>query len=170
MGNNKWSLLVTGVRRIREDPGILIDRIRAAHPGVIVQAADARSVYGRDHVIGALLIAIEALERKVMIANKVEAEVLLRLACTDQISEALRRTGLKNGHPGCFIALSKDRVALEKFAQYVAQEFELNDSVLEPTGTKKAKLAKILDIAHGKISDIEFVQFLLERAAILVKD
>ena len=162
-------MLVAGVKRLSGDPGALVDSIRAAHPQVMTQAADAQAVYGRDHATGALYIAIEALERKVMMANRPEAEVLLRLACTDQISEALRTAGLKSGHPGCFIAFSNDAGALRRFGEYLAKEFELDDSVLSPTRAKKARLAKTLGVRPAKISDGEFLDFLLERAAILVR-
>ena len=169
MADAKWSLLVAGVKRLKEDPGKLIDSIRAAHPGVMVQAADAQAVYGQGHAMGALFIAIEALERKVMIANRPEAEVLLRLACTDQISEALKRAGLKRGRAGCFIAFSKDAGALKKFSEHLAKEFKLDDSVLSPTRGKKARLAKMLGIPPTKMHDGECLDFLLERAAILVR-
>jgi tRNA threonylcarbamoyladenosine modification (KEOPS) complex Cgi121 subunit len=161
-------MLVAGVKGLEGDPGKLIDQIRAAHPKVMVQAADAQAVYGREHAIGALYIAIEALERKVMLANKPETEVILRLACTDQISEALKRAGLKRGRPGCFIAFSKDTHALEKFGEHLAKEFELDDSVLSPARTKKARFEKTLGV-RPKIHDGQFIDFLLERAAILVR-
>jgi tRNA threonylcarbamoyladenosine modification (KEOPS) complex Cgi121 subunit len=165
----EWSFLVAGTRGAKGDPGKLIDALRAAHPGVMVQAADAQAVYGHDHAIGALYIAVEALERKVMMANRPETEVLLRLACTDQISEALKRAGLKAGRPGCFIAFSKDAGALGKFGEHLAQDFKLDDSVLSPTSSKKAHLAKVLGFAKTSMRDSEFLEFLLERGAILVK-
>lgn len=165
---DNWSMLVAGVRKLQGDPGRLIDEMRAAHPKVMVQGADAQVVYGREHAIGALYMAIEALERKVMLANKPETEILLRIACTDQISEAITRAGFKNGEAGCFIAFSKDKPALEKFGKHLAKEFELDDSVLSPDKTKKARLEKTLGV-RPKMHDGEFLDFLLERAAILVK-
>lgn len=166
---DSWSILVTGVKNLQGELGNVIDSMRTAHPNVMVQAADAQVVYGQEHALGALYIAIEALERKVMIANRPEAEVLLRLACTDQISEALKRAGLKTGQPGCFIAFSKDAQALKKFGGHIAREFELDNSVLSPTGAKKVRLSKMLGLTKTKIRDHEFLDFLLERGAILVK-
>lgn len=151
------------------DPSRLIDSIRAAHPDVKVQAADSQAVYGYDHAVGALCIAIESLERKVMMANKLETEVLLRLACTNQISDAMKKAALKAGQPGCFIAFSTDIRALKKFGQYLEEEFELDDSVLSPSRSKKVRLATILGFGRAKIDHSEFLDFLLERAAILVR-
>jgi tRNA threonylcarbamoyladenosine modification (KEOPS) complex Cgi121 subunit len=156
------------VRRIDKEPGRLIDRLRAENPGVMIQGAGASAVYGRDHALGVLDIASEALERKVMIANRPEAEALLRLACTDQISEAMKRARLKEGEAGCFIAFSKDAGALKKFGEQLGREFALDDSVIERNIQKKKVMAKAMDVS-AEIDDEEFLRFLLERAAILVK-
>ncbi|MEO9362755.1 MAG: KEOPS complex subunit Cgi121 [Nitrososphaera sp.] len=168
-GMDKQSVLVAGVRRIdSKDAGKLLDRLRAENPGVMVQAADAAAVYGREHALGVLDIALEAMSRKVMIANRQETEVLLRLACTDQIAEAMKRARLKEGSPGCFIAFSADAQALKRFGERISQEFALDDSVILPSGEKKKALGKATGISP-KASDGEFLDLLLERAAILVK-
>jgi tRNA threonylcarbamoyladenosine modification (KEOPS) complex Cgi121 subunit len=135
---------------------------------VSIQAVNADAVYGAGHALGVLRVTLEAEKRKIMLANKREAELLLRLACTDRISEAMNRAGLKKGAPGCFIAFSKDSEALRRFSEQVASEFEVDDSVLEPGREKKAHLAGILDM-NAKFYDSEFLQYLLEKAAILVK-
>lgn len=166
---DNWSMLVVGVKKLQCDPGRLIDEMRAAHPNVNVQATDAQVVYGEEHAIGVLYLAIEALERKVMLANRPEMELLVRIACTDQISDALKRAGLKSGRAGCFIAFSKDKPALEKFGESLAKEFKLDNSVLSSNKSKKARLEKMLGV-RPTIQAGEFLDFLLERAAILVKD
>jgi tRNA threonylcarbamoyladenosine modification (KEOPS) complex Cgi121 subunit/molybdopterin converting factor small subunit len=158
---------IIGVKTISEDPGKLVDRLRADN-AVSIQAVNAGAVYGTDHALGVLRVALEAEKRKVMIANKRETELLLRLACTGQISEAIKRAGLKKDAAGCFIAFSEDDGALHKFSDRIRNEFEVDDSVLEPSKEKKARLAGLLGIKI-KLDDGEFLQYLLERAAILVK-
>lgn len=152
-----------------KDAGKLLDRLRAENPDVMIQAADSSAVYGRDHALGVLDIALEAMQRKVMIANRPEAEVLLRLACTDQISEAIKRARLREGAAGCFIAFSTDAKALQKFGEQLAEKFALDDSVNEPSVQKKNVIAKAIGVSPDKIADGDFARFLLERAAILVK-
>jgi tRNA threonylcarbamoyladenosine modification (KEOPS) complex Cgi121 subunit len=164
-------VLVAGVRRIDDnrDAGKLLDRLRAENPGVMVQAADAVAVYGRDHALGALDIALEAMTRKIMIANRPETEVLLRLACTDQIAEAMNRARLREGAAGCIIAFSSDAQALKKFGEQITQEFTLDDSVISQSGEKKKALAKTVGISPGTGDDGKFLNLLLERGAILVR-
>ncbi|HEX7031647.1 MAG TPA: KEOPS complex subunit Cgi121 [Nitrososphaera sp.] len=165
-----YSASVIGVRNIAEDPGKLLDRIRADNNDAIIsiQAVNAESVYGVDHVMGVLLMTLEAEKRNIMIAKRSETELLLRLGLTDQISEAIVRVGLKKGNAGCFIAFSKDAKVLKQFSEKVGSEFEVDASVLEPAMQKRTKLSDLLGI-KTKFDDREFLQYLLERAAILVK-
>jgi len=166
LGSNYTTII--GVGRIAEDPGKLIDRLRAGNKAVSIQAASADAVYGMDHALGVLRMTLEAEKRKLMLANKRETELLLRLACTGQIAEAIKMAGLKQGAPGCFIAFSKDIEALRRFSDDVKNEFETDDSVLAPSREKKARLISLLGLSI-KFDNSEFLRYLLERAAILVK-
>jgi tRNA threonylcarbamoyladenosine modification (KEOPS) complex Cgi121 subunit/molybdopterin converting factor small subunit len=160
---------IIGVSNISEDPGKLVDKLRAQNRDVSIQAVNAGAVYGADHVLEVIRITLEAEKRKIMLANKRETEFLLRLACTDQISEAIKRAGLKKDAPGCFIALSQNDAALQQFANFIKDNFGTDDSVVRPTKEKKMKLSSTLGIAAGRFDEKEFLQYLVERAAILVK-
>jgi tRNA threonylcarbamoyladenosine modification (KEOPS) complex Cgi121 subunit len=161
-----WSLLVAGVRKVESDAGKLLDGLRLENPDVLMQAFDAGAVFGLDHVLGVVQITIEAMDRGVMIAGKPETELLLRLACTNQISEAIKKAGLKSGHAGCFVCLSKSQEALRKVADRLAG-FGRDDSVIRPSAQKKKQISEGLSI-NKEMDDKEFLDFLLERAAILV--
>ena len=166
-------VLIIGVRKVTADAGELVDRLRSDNRGISIQAANADAVYGTDHVLGVLQITLEAEKRGIMLANRREAELLLRLACTDQISEAIKRAGLKKDAAGCFIAFSQDGTAVRRFEDYAMKNFELDDSLLHPTKQKRARLSELLSITTDddgdRFSESQFLQYLLERAAILVK-
>lgn len=168
-GTDMDHVSIIGVRNISEDPGKLVDKLRAQNKDISIQAVNAGAVYGADHVVKVIRITLEAEKRNIMLANKRETEFLLRLACTDQISEAIKRAGLKKDAPGCFIALSQDNAALEQFASFVKDNFETDDSVVMPTKEKRMKLSSMLGISAGRFDEKEFLQYLVERAAILVK-
>jgi tRNA threonylcarbamoyladenosine modification (KEOPS) complex Cgi121 subunit/molybdopterin converting factor small subunit len=159
---------IIGVQMVAEEPGKVVDRLRAQRGSVSIQAVNAGAVYGAGHMLGVLRVALEAEKRKIMLANKRETELLLRLACTDQISEAMNRAGLKKDAPGCFVAFSKDSKALRRFYDQIASEFKIDDSVFGPSKEKKALLAILLGV-DVKFDDSEFLQYLLERSAIMVK-
>ncbi|MDQ3909648.1 MAG: hypothetical protein M3232_04510 [Thermoproteota archaeon] len=161
-------LSITGIQRIIQDPGKLVDTLRAQHGRVSIQAVNANSVYGEEHVRGVLKIVFEADKRRVMLTNRRETELLVRLACTNQIAEAIRRAGLKKDAAGCFIAFSQDSESIHQFERQIRSEFDLNDFVLKPSEDKKIRLASMLSLTT-KLDDSEFLLYLLEKAAILIR-
>jgi molybdopterin converting factor small subunit/tRNA threonylcarbamoyladenosine modification (KEOPS) complex Cgi121 subunit len=163
-----YYLSITGVQRIMHDPGKLVDMLRAQHSNVSIQAVNANSVYGEEHVRGVLRITLEAEKRKIMLTNRCETELLIRLTGTNQIAEAMRRAGLKKDAAGCFIAFSQDIQSLRQFERQIKSEFDLNDSVLKPSEDKRIRLASMLGFTT-KLDNGEFLQYLLEKAAILVR-
>jgi molybdopterin synthase sulfur carrier subunit len=163
-----YHLLITGVRRIVRDPGKLVDMLRAQYSNVSIQAINADVVYGEEHVRGVLKIVLEAEKRKIMLTNRRETELLIRLTGTNQIGEAITRAGLKKYAAGCFIAFSHDSESLRQFESQIKREFELNDFVLKPSKEKKARLVSMLGFPK-KLDESEFLRYLLEKAAILIK-
>ena len=163
-----YYLSITGVKRIMHDPGKLVDMLRAQHSNVSIQAVNANSVYGEEHVRGVLRITLEAEKRKIMLTNRCETELLIRLTGTNQIAEAIRRAGLKKDTAGCFIAFSQDIEPIRQFERRIKSEFDLNDSVLKPSEDKRIRLASVLGFTT-KLDNSEFLQYLLEKAAILVR-
>ena len=164
----RFNVLIIGIGRISEDPGKVVDRLRAGSKDLSIQMVDANAVYGMDHVLEILRMTLETEKRGIMIANKRDTELLLRLAFTGQISEAIRRAGLKRDSPGCLIAFSQNKEELDRFSDKVRNEFQEDDSVLAPDKEKKSLLASLLG-TNAKFDDAEFLQYLLERAAIMVK-
>jgi sulfur-carrier protein len=165
---NGYHLLIAGVLRILYDPGKLVDMLRGRHGNVSIQAVNANVVYGEEHLVGVLRIALEAERRKIMLTNRREMELLIRLTGTNQIEEAIRRAGLKKDTSGCFIAFSQDSESLRQFESQIKSEFDLNDSVLKPSKEKRIRLASMLGFLN-EFNDSEFLQYLLEKAAILIK-
>jgi tRNA threonylcarbamoyladenosine modification (KEOPS) complex Cgi121 subunit/molybdopterin converting factor small subunit len=162
-----YHVSITGIQKISYDPRELVDIIRAQRNNVSIQAVDAKAVYGEEHMLGVLRIALEAEKRNIMLANRCEIELLIRLAGTDQISEAIRRVGLKKGVAGCIIAFSQDNEALRQFEEWIKSEFTLNDSVLKPDEDKRIRLASMLG-CPAKLDNGEFLQYLLEKAALVI--
>lgn len=157
---------IVGVKTIRETHvGPLVDGLRNAHKGVSVQAVNASSVFGTDHVLSVLTIVLEARKRRTMVAKRVESELLLRLAFTDQISDAISRAGLRQGEPACFIAFSNKETNVRRFEESLANDFEVDSSVLDPNVQKKSLIVARLGLRAG---EGRILDHLVERAAILV--
>ncbi len=159
---------IIGVAYIATDPGKLVDTLRDNNRNLPIQAVNSEAIYGIDHVTGIIRIVLEAEKRCIMLANKVETELLMRLTCSDQISEAIKRAGLIKGMPGCFIALSEDGVRLQRFRRYIKSNFDLDDSVLNQNKEKRDRLLDMLGL-DSSFDQHKLQQYLIERAAILVK-
>jgi tRNA threonylcarbamoyladenosine modification (KEOPS) complex Cgi121 subunit/molybdopterin converting factor small subunit len=163
------SMAVIGVKKVRSsDIGGMLDSLRKAHDGVFIQAVRADSIFGKEHALRILAIVVEARKRGVMIANRPETELLLRLACTNQISEAIERVGLEDGLPACFIAFTDDAAELKKFMEYVSRHFQLDESVLRPNARKERLLKNRLGLVPTTGSE-ELLNHLVENAAIITK-
>jgi tRNA threonylcarbamoyladenosine modification (KEOPS) complex Cgi121 subunit len=96
-------------------------------------------------------------------------ELLIRLTGTNQIEEAIRRAGLKKDAAGCLIAFSQDSESLRQFESQIRSEFDLNDSVLKPSKEKRIRLASMFGFFPNELNDSEFLQCLLEKAAIVIR-
>jgi len=159
---------IIGIITIMNDPGTLVDNLRAIEQDLSIQAVRASAVYGTEHILAVIRIVLEAEKRRIMLANKREMELLIRLACTDQISEAINRAGLKKNMPGCFIVMSKDWTKLQQFAGYVKKNFDIDNSVLKSDDEKRVRLSSLLGL-NTTIEEKEFIKYLVERAAIVMK-
>jgi tRNA threonylcarbamoyladenosine modification (KEOPS) complex Cgi121 subunit len=160
-------VFVTGAHNVQcDDPGKLVDNLRTRADGVSVQLVNPQYIYGIEHVLGSLSITLQARDRKIMLANKPETDLLLRLFCTSQISSALSVGRIESGSDACFIMFSKEVRNLDAMHKYVLDSFEPDSSVLSQTDVKRKRISENLGLTT-KISEKEFLELVLERAAIL---
>jgi len=154
-----------------KDAGKFIDHIRRALPeGVLIQAVRSDSVYGVHHVLSALRITIESKKRKLLLASKLEVDLLLRIACVDQISHALDGIGLKYHRPATLILFSTQMERLTIALKQIREILNDSDnSVLVPSKLKRELISKRLglDSSEYLLDDLAFTRFLSEKAALL---
>jgi tRNA threonylcarbamoyladenosine modification (KEOPS) complex Cgi121 subunit len=80
-----------------DEPARFIMDIRSIEPRVNIQIVNTDNIVGKEHIIEIIKQTIEAKRRGVLLANKVEVDIILRLACVDQIEKAIEILGLKHG-------------------------------------------------------------------------
>ncbi|MGH9991787.1 MAG: KEOPS complex subunit Cgi121 [Nitrososphaera sp.] len=168
--DGKTHVAIKGIGRIdsKTDAGKMLDSLRSANTHLPIQAVNADLIFGTDHLLRVLRITLEAQRRKIMLANKVEAEFLLRLACTDQITAAIRRVGLRHGAPACLIAFSGSAAKITRFEEHVMKNYSTDDSVIAPNARKKSALCRMAGL-EKKTEGFELLNHLAEQSAILVK-
>lgn len=151
-----------------DDIGNLIDSTRRECGPVSVQVLDASCIFGEEHIVGVMRIVLEARKRNIMIADKVETELLVRVAFTDQISEAMSLAGMKTRKPSCFVGFSENATDVDRFTKYVVNHFGQNQGVLKRDSRKKKMLAKRLGLSES-LGDDAILENLVERAALLAR-
>jgi len=91
-------VLLAGISKLRiRDTDEFIQNIRTINSRVATQAIDASLVAGKEHILSVLQQSLQARKRGTMLSNRIEIDILMRLACTNQISKALDDIGLKDG-------------------------------------------------------------------------
>jgi tRNA threonylcarbamoyladenosine modification (KEOPS) complex Cgi121 subunit len=168
---NDTFISIIGTQAIKaKDTGKVIDDLRRVSNKVSLQAIDANIVYGIEYLIEVLKITLESERRKIMIANRPETDLLLRLSYTDQISLALKYAGLKNNSCGCFVIFSKDKSQLLKLRNSIEILFEVNNVVLRPSKTKREMISYRIGLISNVIfNDSTFTRYLFERASLITR-
>jgi len=101
------TFVVAGARTTIEDPESVLARARrwGSDHGADVLLADARAVFGRDHLISAALHAERARSLARMTARSVALEALLYLSGRRQVADAIRSAGLRGKTKGVAIVI-----------------------------------------------------------------
>ena len=98
-----------------------LDKLRLDFPAIRIQAVARPFVLGESHLRRILEISVASERRKVMLSSKMETDVLLRLAGTTQIAEAIRVAGAGPRHETVVIAAG-DPSALQKLLARLSPE------------------------------------------------
>lgn len=144
-----------------------LDDLRGRHPRLGIQALSTRFALSRSHAQKILALSVESDKRGILIANRIETDILMRFALTTQISVAIRTAGIKPSSSDAFliVAMGGPR-ALDSLYK------ELEPLLTEPFTTdnagflrKKFRITqKALDSAP---SETPLEDVLAERAAVL---
>ena len=110
----------------REDPIRFIESIREHFPNLIIQGILASYVLNIEHVKKTLAISISAQKTGTLLSNKIETDILLRFACTKQISDAISKVGVKKNSDSILIIVGK-KPNIEKLFNHI--EDLLHDNV-----------------------------------------
>ncbi|ABK78006.1 hypothetical protein CENSYa_1383 [Cenarchaeum symbiosum A] len=146
----------------------LLDRLRAAFPRLALQAVSQRLVLGSSHVQKILLVSLQAKKRGIMLSKRIETDILMRFAGTNQISRAIEKAGAAGKAGFVLIAVGPpsqlDGLRKELGPRLRSGPFPSGSRtvIMRELGITKAELA-----ATGTRTPLEDV--LAERAAVLFR-
>lgn len=165
-------VMLAGIERLRiSDPDKFISSIRAASRKAAIQAIDADFVAGREHILEVIRQSLRAKKSGAILSKRIEIDLLLRIACTNQIGRALDDVGIREGvNDALIVAIGrmKDLLALRK---HLEDSYKLSIEVLKLSRRKERMLISHHKIGKGEVSACmsknRLASLLAERANLL---
>ena len=157
---------------IRGNTSVLfLDKLRTSHPKTTIQIISAKYVLNETHARKILFLSSESQKRNIMLAKKIETDILMRFAITTQISIAIKDAGISQSSRHSFVLVSTGA------PRYLDSLYNsLDNSVLSVLFTSDytmflKKRFKITQRAiNSTISNTPLEDILAERAAVLSSD
>ncbi|MEM2759842.1 MAG: KEOPS complex subunit Cgi121 [Nitrososphaerales archaeon] len=148
-----------------------VNLLRALQKDIVVQGVNADLVVDTQHVIGILQQSIEAKKREMLLSKMLEIDILLRLACTDQINRAVKDIGLKNGINNVLIIAMGRKDRLEMLRKYLAFNYKINN-IGRPSRKKMRFIASFHNIDRRELNAVikennKLTSVLIERASLI---
>ena len=72
-----------------------LDALRTKYPKIQLQAVSRKFILNKYHLKKILQLSLESNKQKILLSNKLEMDILMRFALTNQISYAISSVGLK---------------------------------------------------------------------------
>ncbi len=95
------------------DPVRFLESLRIQYPDLVLQGIKSQFVLNSGHAKKIIAISLSAQRADVLLSNKIETDILMRFACTRQISDAISKVGVKTNSDSILIMIGK-KTSLEK--------------------------------------------------------
>ena len=168
-----FSLFKTRIELIRiknsfDDPIKFLEELRQKYTDLIIQGINSTYVLNLEHAKKIITISLVAQKTDSMLSNKLETDILMRFACTRQISEAIQKVGMKRQENFILIVIGK-KPSLDKL--YYSLEHLLTSVVFPKTNSNFLK--KEFGISAKQIQSLISVtpleDLLAEKSAVLFR-
>jgi molybdopterin converting factor small subunit/tRNA threonylcarbamoyladenosine modification (KEOPS) complex Cgi121 subunit len=143
-----------------------LDNLRKRYSKIQLQAVSSNFVLNNYHLKKILSLSLESEKNNILLSNKLETDILMRFALTNQISDAITYVGIKPNTNFILIAIGNKKILnslYEELLPLLANLFSRNNDLFLKKYFKITK--KQLDSVYSKnpLDDI-----LIEKAAILI--
>ena len=136
----QFSLLGTSVELVRlktaKDPIKFLESMREKYPHLVIQGIRAPYVLNVEHAKNTIAISLSAKKANTLLSNKIETDILMRFACTRQISDAISKIGVKANVDSILVLIGKKSL-LDKLFQEIEEHLE--DNVFSKDNSKLIK-------------------------------
>lgn len=104
---SNYNVGLARLKKTSTDPIKLLEDLRMRFPGVIIQGIRSQYVLNASHAKRVIEISLAASKSNTLLSNKLETDILMRFACTRQISEAINKIGLRENNASVLIMIGK---------------------------------------------------------------
>ena len=143
-----------------------LDNLRKKYSKIQLQAVSSNFVLNNYHLEKILSLSLESEKNNILLSNKLETDILMRFALTNQISDAITYVGIKPKTNFILIAIGNKKILnslYEELLPLLANLFSKNNDLFLKKYFKITK--KQLDSVYSKNS---LEDILIEKAAILL--
>ncbi len=164
---------VIGLKRVVvQDPKAFVREIQEKFPSLIIQVVESRFIGGLTHARLIMQQSWESRKRQLTFARKPDLDLLLRIALGTQISEALKRVGVRRGTVDLAILAMGPRHDLQMLHEYCKKTWTVNDEVIALSKRKEKFLQKFHRITEESTKNTtvkeEVLAYLLSEKAVLL--
>ena len=71
-----------------------LDSLRKKYPKLIIQAISSKFILNSNHAKKIIMLSLDSKKNNTLLSNKIETDMLMRFACTTQISDAISKAGI----------------------------------------------------------------------------
>jgi len=141
------------LKKTEDDPVTFLEVLRGKYPNLVIQGIQSNYILDLKHVKKVLTLSLAAEKAGELLSNKMETDIIMRFACTRQISDAITKVGLQKGIDYVLVIVGK-RSSIDKLfreikhmliihwtfannAKFIQQEFSITrkelDSIISTT-------------------------------------
>jgi molybdopterin converting factor small subunit/tRNA threonylcarbamoyladenosine modification (KEOPS) complex Cgi121 subunit len=164
----KTRIELMGIKNDFGEPIKFLEDLRQKHMDLIIQGIHSTYVLNLEHAKKVITISLMAQKTGSMLSNKLETDILMRFACTRQISEAIQKVGMKRRENFILIAIGK-KPSLDKL--YFSLEHLLTSAVFPKTNSDFLK--KEFGISAKQVQSVTSItpleDLLAEKSAVLFR-
>ena len=144
-----------------------LDELRKNHPNLIIQAISSNYILSKSHAQKIISISLRARKNKTLLSKKMETDILLRFAGTTQITEAIKKIGIKQQCSFILIIIGK-KTSIQKLFLEIKPLLSKSPILKNNENFLKKKFNITNKQLDSVISKSPLEDLLIEKAAILV--
>jgi len=103
----KTRIELVEIKNDLDDPIKFLEDLRQKHKDLIIQGIRSAYILNLEHAKKVITISLMAQKTDSRLSDKLETDILMRFACTRQISEAIQKAGMKRQENFILISIGK---------------------------------------------------------------